>query len=363
VKDVNRTRVCAQGANRRLRGSPLSTLAAVGGIALTLSGLVWGAALAARLRGLKSTVAGAGVTGPAGPGAGGAAEPHAGSFAVGIRVLHLVDRSRLIRLAGGRTEPRSLPTYVRYPASGGPSASDVPDAPAARTSGAFPLLVFAHGYDVTPAIYARLLDSWARAGYVVAAPVFPLESPGAPGGPTRSDLVNEPRDVSFVISQLRATSDRRAGPLAGLLDSSPVALAGQSDGGEVALAGAYSRGLADPRVGAAVVLSGAEMSGAGGFPFHHGEPPLLAVQGTADQTNEPRFTYAFFARARRPKFLLRLLGAGHLPPYTGQQPQLSVVERVSIAFLNAYIKRTHAASHAIAKAGNVARVANLVADP
>jgi hypothetical protein len=36
--------------------------------------------------------------------------------------------------------------------------------------------------------------------------------------------------------------------------------------------------------------------------------------------------------------LLRLLGAAHLPPYTYEQPQLGIVERVSIAFLHSYLQ-------------------------
>jgi hypothetical protein len=41
-----------------------------------------------------------------------------------------------------------------------------------------------------PATYASLLLAWARAGYVVAAPVFPLTNASAPGGANESDLVS-----------------------------------------------------------------------------------------------------------------------------------------------------------------------------
>ena len=85
------------------------------------------------------------------------------------RVLRLIDGSRTIRLPSGRIEPRELVTYVRYPAVGAPGAVDLAGAPAASANGPFPLVVFAHGFAVTPALYAHLLQSWARAGYVVAA--------------------------------------------------------------------------------------------------------------------------------------------------------------------------------------------------
>jgi predicted dienelactone hydrolase len=251
---------------------------------------------------------------------------------------------------------------VRYPAVGAPSRTDVGSAAPARAAGPFPLVVFAHGFAVTPRTYGRLLQSWARAGYVVAAPVFPLENANAPGGPDESDLVNEPSDMRFVISRLLAANGA-PGALQGLLDPTHVAVAGQSDGGETALAAAYSRSFRDPRIRATVVLSGAEMSGVGGFSFRPGGPPLLAAQGTADRVNEPKFTYAFFRHARRPKYLLRLLGAEHLPPYTYQQPQLSIVERVTTAFLDAYLKQPPGALQRLLSLGSVPRSSALLADP
>jgi dienelactone hydrolase len=278
-------------------------------------------------------------------------------------MLRLVDRSRATELHNGRTEPRTLLTYVRYPALGAPGQTDVSNAPAARAGGPFPLIIFGHGFAVTPALYARLLQSWAGAGYVVAAPVFPLENANSPGGPDEADLINQPTDMRFVISRLLETSSAGSGPLAGLVDPSRIAVTGHSDGGETALAVAYSRRFRDPRVGAAVILSGAEMSGVGGFTFPQGSPPLLATQGTADTINQPRFTNAFFGRARRPKYLLRLLDAGHLSPYSREQPQLAIVERVTIAFLDGYLKRSAGALLRLVPLGSAPRTAALLAKP
>jgi dienelactone hydrolase len=260
------------------------------------------------------------------------------SFGVGLRVVTLVDATRVIRLPKGRRRARALVTYVRYPALGSSSGTDLAGGPAARAEGPFPLIVFGHGYAVTPALYAQLLRAWTAAGYVVAAPVFPLGNAHAPGGPNEADLVNQPADVSLVISRLLAASAAAGNPLSGLIDPARIAVAGHSDGGETALAVAYDDRFRDARVGAAVILSGAQIPSAR-FAPRRGSPPLLATQGTADTINPPGLTRAFYALAARPKFLLILLGAAHARPYTGQQPQLRVVERVTIAFLDHYLKQ------------------------
>ena len=295
------------------------------------------------------------------PGSGAKSAPTA--FAVGLRVMRLVDVSRTIALPNEPTAPRTLVTYVRYPASGEPAQTDLRNAPPAQGAGRFPLIVFGHGFDVTPTLYQRLLQSWARAGFVVAAPVFPLENANAPGGPDESDLTNQPADMRFVISSLLAASSASTGPLSGLIDPGSIAVAGQSDGGDTALAVAYDSRFRDPRVRAAVILSGAEIPATGSFTFEPGSPPLLATQGTADAVNPPALTSAFFQSAQRPKYLLSLLGAEHLPPYSTEQPQLGIVERVTIAFLDGYLKHASSELRRLTSLGSVPRVASLLAEP
>jgi dienelactone hydrolase len=281
------------------------------------------------------------------------------SFGVGELVVTYTDYSRRVRVPGRHSVPRQLVTVIRYPAAVPSSRVDVLGAPPAKTAGPFPLVVFAHGYDITPAPYARLLRAWVQAGYVVAAPIFPLTNAAAPGGPDESDLVNQPTDMSFVITQMMRADARGRGIVSHLLNPHAVAVTGQSDGGSTALAAAYNRRYVDHRIGAAMILSGAMIPGIGGYTFPAPRPPLLAVQGTGDTVNAPQSTYHFFGLAPRPKFLLSLLGAPHLGPYTNEQPRLGIVERTTTAFLDRYLKHAPGAASRMQDAGNVPRLARL----
>jgi fermentation-respiration switch protein FrsA (DUF1100 family) len=262
------------------------------------------------------------------------------------QVLRFVDSSRTIKLPDGKRESRPVTTELWYP-------------PARDGSGPFPLIVFGHGYASTPWWYRRLIRSWAGAGYVVAAPIFPLGNENAPGGPDESDIVNQPADMSFVITRLLAASSSSSSPLFGLVDPDKIAVAGQSDGAETAYAAAFESPWRDRRVKAALVLSGAIL-GPRRYVVRDGVP-LLAVQGTADRINPPEYTYDLFRAAGRPKFLLLLRGAGHLPPYTHPGARFAEVARVTTAFLGHYL-----GDRSLAAIGNAARrlqSAELTSDP
>ena len=361
-------RARTNGADRepdeRTRAIVRRRAAAVGAIALGCAAIGLSVALSTRGRTVRASASTRGGAAVRGHGSGPSSSSSAPSaFAVGLRVLRFVDQSRQIELPDGRRQPRALVTYVRYPAVGPATGTDLSNAAAARADGPFPLVIFGHGFALTPKPYARMLQSWARAGYVVAAPVFPRENANAPGGPDESDLINQPADMSLVISRLLALSAGGTGPLAGIIDPKKIAVTGHSDGGDTALAVAYDGSYRDARVGAAVILSGAEIPEAGSIAFPPAGPPLLAVQGTADTVNPPGATNAFFITARRPKYLLTLIGAEHLPPYSEQQPQLSIVERVTTAFLDAYLKHEPNALAQLGRIGNARGTASLLAEP
>jgi dienelactone hydrolase len=241
---------------------------------------------------------------------------------VGEALIRFVDPARTM-VVSGRRVPRSFVAVARYPVG---------------LRGPFPLVVFGHGFAVSPTPYSGLLSAWTKAAYVVLAPVFPLENALAPEGPNENDLPNQPADMSLVISGLSRPSSAAQARISALIDFRRIAVSGQSDGGDTALAAAYDPAVRDRRITAAVILSGAEDPFAPRFSMPPHGPPLLAIQGTADTINPPYQTYDFFHQASRPKFLLKLLGAGHQPPYTEPGTELSTVEHMTLAFLNRYLK-------------------------
>jgi len=205
------------------------------------------------------------------------------------------DTSRSTAAHGGSPSvpQRRLPTTVWYPS--GP--------------GSFPLVVFGPGFANSANDYRELLTEVAARGFVVAAPEFPLTSPVNTTAMVERDLSNEPADLAFVATQLQSTT------LTDKLADGDFAVMGHSDGAVVALATAFDPCCTDPRVGAVVSLSG-NATGFGPDAFPSGSPPLLAVHGTADTTNPYANSATLFARARSPKFLLRVLGGSHESPFT-----------------------------------------------
>ena len=65
---------------------------------------------------------------------------------------------------------------------------------------------------------------------------------------------------------------------------------------------------------------------------------MLVIQGDHDALNPPVLGDAVYAGARSPKYLLELVNAQHLEPYTTDAAHLAVVEAVTTAFFDRYLK-------------------------
>lgn len=238
------------------------------------------------------------------------APPPTPPFTVATTVLALVDTSRPTVSRGVRVAAtRALTTVIWYPA----------------VAGRWPLVLFAPGYNVGPETYTHLCQAWAAAGYVVAAPKFPLSDPEvARGALDERDLDNQPADLLFVMAALVDP----ASPVTTRIDPARIAATGHSDGAEDALA--LGQG-ANPAIKAVIAMSGQPLG------QRRPNPPLLAIQGDIDTINPPALSQAVYDQAMDPRFLLTLLGAGHLPPFAGGTKWQPIVEAVTVDFLDLYV--------------------------
>ena len=251
---------------------------------------------------------------------------------------------------------RTLPTIVWYPAAGGSGAAPVANAAPARRQGPYPLIVFAHGFGTGPDLgsYPPLLQAWARRGYVVAVPVFPLTRSDAPGGPDAADYLNQPADVSFVITQLLAASAAATGPLSGLIDAHKVGAAGHSLGGVTTLGLVANTCCADRRITAAVVMSGDPLVFPTGRVDYSQAPPLLLVHGDADMAVPYVSSIAAFNAASPPKGLLTLRGGGHDSPVDAAGAAFAAVVRTTSDFFDRYLRADGRAGGRLAADGSSA---------
>jgi len=201
-------------------------------------------------------------------------------FGVGSLTLDLVDTAR----------DRHLPTTVYYPASGSGQG-------ATPACGAFPLIVAGHGSQGTGASAAALHAFLTQAGYVLAAPTFP----------SGFDFRAMTGDVRFVITKVLAESAGSGTPLQGLIDRPHIGYIGTSMGGMLGLA-LYQSCCLDKRIDAIVSKIG--MAPGGDYDWRSG-PPLLMINGDADQTIPYDAALEAYRDAHKPKGMITLAGIGH----------------------------------------------------
>jgi dienelactone hydrolase len=189
--------------------------------------------------------------------------------------------------------PRPLPTTVWYPAT---AAGD----DTAVAFGRFPALVFSHGLDATPDMYASIAARFVRAGIVVAAPRYPHTARGV-AEYQPADLVNQPADASSVLDQLLSRS-----PLARSVDPARLGAGGHSGGG-ITTSGLFSSHR-DRRLKAGVILAGTDFQAQ---PFAGPAAAMLFVHGTDDDTVSWRAGHTVFEAVPWSRAFLSIDGGGH----------------------------------------------------
>ncbi|MCB1003419.1 MAG: hypothetical protein KDB35_04450 [Acidimicrobiales bacterium] len=273
-----------------------------------------------------------------------------GGYDVLTRTETLVDTTRATPALADTGVPaadrRTLATSFTYP-----------DAP-----GRFPLVAFAHGHYGHPRKFTQLFEAWAAAGFVVAAPAFPLSNDEVPGAASPFDLPDQPGDLSFVISESLRLSGEDDGFLAGRVDPERIGVGGLSLGGATTYLTAFDECCLDERVDAAMVLDGLRPD-ASGLHLDRGIP-LLIVHADEDPVASYSYAEQAFEDAAAPAYLVTLHEAVHSQPFEDTpDPADQTVLDTTTAFWRRHLAGDEAAAVALQEAAAVPGLTTFVARP
>lgn len=115
----------------------------------------------------------------------------------------------------------------------------LPDARPEQTADPYPLVVFSHGYALSPIVYSTLVEHYASRGFVVLAPEHNETFDQSLTGFWKA-LVDRPDDIGRTIDLAESLNEPGAA-FAGLLDLDDIAVVGHSYGGYSALAAGGAR--------------------------------------------------------------------------------------------------------------------------
>ena len=206
-------------------------------------------------------------------------------------------------------ESRVTPEGAASPAA--PSRTLVTTIYRPRGKGPFPLIMFSHGLSGHPEKFTEIFAVWAEAGYVVAAPAFPLTNDHVPSSSSNiPDLLEQPADVSFVLDQVLALDEERGSKLFKAIDEDRIGAAGLSLGGATTYGVAFSECCRDDRLISAAVLNGfATPIGDGGEIRLDGHIPLFIGHSDTDPLLSFESAQSTFDRAVAPVWFVTLHGA------------------------------------------------------
>jgi predicted esterase len=255
-----------------------------------------------------------------------------GPYRVGTRSVTFVDDSR--PTPAFHSDPalpnRTIVTDLWYPAAGDPAAGPVQDGDAA--DGPFPLIVFNHGQQGAPVQYTPSFQTWAAAGYVVAAPRHPISVKGGPGGQFVDDVQGELGDDQFVIQSIHDQ-------LPDLADRSHLAIAGHSSGALVAWNDTFNSCCHVDGVDAVLVEALLPVPLGGEFPRKLEGTPVMFIHGDADGT-APATIKPYFDKAEPPKYFLTIPGGDHSAMYR-DAPAEPLVAQAALDFFDLHVKHRH----------------------
>jgi dienelactone hydrolase len=217
-------------------------------------------------------------------------------YAFTVRHETFVDTTRPTATPGNAaySATRMLPTLLYIPTTTTPR----------------PLIMFSHGYHGTPEKFSQLFTAWAQAGYMVAAPQLPLSSTRGAPYDIVADYLNQPGDISFVLTQLLH------GPLRTHIDATRLAAAGLSLGGATTYGLVYNPCCVDQRFRAAAIFDGVRLP----FkqPFGRNTIPVLFAHIDSDVLAPYAVAKAAYDNSASPKWFLTFHTGLHPEAYENE---------------------------------------------
>ncbi len=237
---------------------------------------------------------------------------------IGVRHITLTDESRAIKASMGfaGSTVRRIDVTLWYPAETRPGDSAENAAPAKGPPA--PLIIYSHGTYGRADNAMHLVNHLVRAGYIVAAPDYPLSSRAAYtkiSGADPTDVVNQVKDLHFIIDKLLAD-----GTVSPLFDHDRIATMGHSLGAVTSYFASFAGGVRDPRIKATVLLGAgdpvqAALSANMGLTYTWNAAasvPVLFMSAEHDVfariTGRP---YAAYMRLEKPKYEVMVAGGVH----------------------------------------------------
>lgn len=218
-----------------------------------------------------------------------------------------VDAKRGIKASQGfaGSETRRIDLKVWYPAD--------------NADGPHPLIIYSHGTFGFASNAMHFVKTLVDAGYVVAAPNYPLTSRNAHTKVKFADITdvhNQVKDISFIIDSLLA--DPELGPM---IDAEKIGTTGHSLGAVTSYFATYAMTKRDPRIKALVPIAGGDPvqtaldNGMGMGGSRHAEVSVPVLFLSADRDVFARMTgrpHTAYSRVEGPKYELLIKNGVHV---------------------------------------------------
>jgi dienelactone hydrolase len=254
------------------------------------------------------------------------------------------------------TRPTDDPNGVRS----APTRTLVTDIYVPEVDAPAPLIVHGHGINGHPNKFTELLTAWAEAGYVVAAPAFPVTNGEGPGEADFRDYLNQPADMSLVIDEVLRLSEEGHPVLGGRVDPQVIGVSGLSLGGITVAGVAFGGCCHDDRIDAAMIMDSLLLPFEDELPVLEGMP-LLWLHLTEDHITPYDAGLAGYEGAGTPKYLVTLIGEGHGQPYEDTpSPYDELVVTTTLAFWETYLRGDTAAIDELIEAAESSDLSTLM---